>query len=106
MFLLFSNVGAEGAPRTKLSLVNLEYADAIIYTDGTLTTTAVPTQAKYYKDNDEGIERFNDIVEALLNGDVDLYDLGEEVGYWKKKEEEKPEPKTTHRKTTPKKAAE
>ena len=102
MFLLFKTQSPQGLK--KQALVNLEMADALVYNGSILTTNVVPTQAKRYKDNEEGLEQFNDIVEALLSEQVDVYDLEEKPGYWKKEEEHKEEAhKPTPRKTTPKK---
>ena len=107
MYLLFDNSNPN---KSKLALVNLEMADALVYNDQRLTTSSVPTQAMYYKSNEEGIERFQDVIAALLSGKVEYYELTQPVGHWKKEEkaagssEEEPH-KTTRRKAAPKKEA-
>ena len=70
MFLLFKTQSPQGLK--KQALVNLEMADALVYNGTTITTNVVPTQAKRYKDNEEGLSQFNDIVEALLSEQVDV----------------------------------
>ena len=96
MFLLFQR---QSQGLEKRALVNLEAVDALVYNGTMLTTNVVPSQAKRYADNADGLAQFNDIVEAMLSEQVDVYDLEQDPGYWKKEEHPKPAP----RKTTPKK---
>ena len=100
MFLLFQN---DNSARPKRALVNLELTDALIYVDGNISTTSVPTQAKRYRNLEDGKVQFADIVEALLSDKVDVYDMEQDPGYWKKEEHKEEAHKPTPRKTTPKK---
>lgn len=54
-----------------------------------------------YDDNEEGLARFNDLVDALNSGNVIVYDVTQKVGYWKPKHTTRskpgPKPKTQNK---------
>ena len=84
--------------RNKYTVMNMDESESVVYHQNELGINKSEIAIRY-DDDQEGLDRMNDIVEALDSDNVVVYDLTKEVGYWKPKTHKKPGPKP---KPTPK----
>ena len=94
MYLVFKS-------NNKKALANLSHAErlvlSLVYNSITVDDLS---PGKNFKSSEEAEAVFDDIVEALESGEVDVYHVNEGPGHWKK---EKETPKPPSKTQTPKK---
>ena len=75
--------------RKKDSLVNMKGINELSYYQSVLSVNGGYPSTRY-EEEEEGKNRFADIVDALNSGNVIVYDMTQSVKYWKPKVGRKP----------------